>query len=799
MLRNNLKIAARHLWNQKGYTILNAGGLAVGMATCLLIGLYIQDELSYDDFHPQADRIQVMTIGDSTNRRTNTPYPLGQAIAHEVPGVARVTQTQEVYERPVRLDADGRRMERTQQVLRADSAFFRVFNGFPLRRGARASVLDGPNEAVITKSMARRFFGDRDPIGHPLTVEGDTVREYTVVGVTTVPSNSTIQFDMVVSWHSVSPALRTSWRDFTSHTYVRSKEGRSPQRLGTAATRATPLKTLDRDYYVSSISLPDYYLSDEYRTGGFRGQVRYLYIFGTVALLVLLIAVINYVNLVTAQSQQRIREVGVRKAMGARRGQLARQFFVETLLLSGLALVVALVLVNVSIPAFNALFDKSLSLSTMRHGRALASSVGVVLGGTLLGGAYPALVLSRFRPARILRGASSTTVGQGGWLRKGLVVAQFAVSAGLIFGTTTLYQQLNYVQTKDLGFDDEQVVTVNLDELDQEQRQLVRRRVRRAPTVQAASIGSRAPGGSSRMVVPNAPSSFSPQARSSDESLLLRPIQVDTNYVETLGLHVLAGRSFAASDPVERGRGYILNQAAVAAMGWTEEEAVGKSFRLVPGSEKARGTVIGVVENFHTSSLRSPIAPVVLALELAFSPSESMLATRLSPGDISAGMDHLRGVVAAVAPQVDFTYTFLDEKFDAMYRSERQLARIFAVFAMIAIVVACMGLFGLAAFSAERRTREIGVRKALGASVRHVVGLFSKEYAVLLAGALLVGLPLGYLSVRRWLQVFAYRVEVGAETFVFTAVVVLCIAGAAVGYHAIQAARTDPARALRDE
>jgi putative ABC transport system permease protein len=274
---------------------------------------------------------------------------------------------------------------------------------------------------------------------------------------------------------------------------------------------------------------------------------------------------------------------------------------------------------------------------------------------------------------------------------------------------------------------------------------------------------------------------------------------VDTNYVETLGLHVLAGRSFAASDPVERGRGYILNQAAVAAMGWTEEEAVGKSFRLVPGSEKARGTVIGVVENFHTSSLRSPIAPVVLALELAFSPSESMLATRLSPDDISAGMDHLRGVVAAVAPQVDFTYTFLDEKFDAMYRSERQLARIFAVFAMIAIVVACMGLFGLAAFSAERRTREIGVRKALGASVRHVVGLFSKEYAVLLAGALLVGLPLGYLSVRRWLQVFAYRVEVGAETFVFTAVVVLCIAGAAVGYHAIQAARTDPARALRDE
>lgn len=799
MLGNNLKIAARHLWNQKGYTVLNVGGLAVGMATCLLIGLYIQDELSYDDFHPQADRIQVMTIGDSTNRGTSTPYPLGQVLAHDVPGVARVTQTQEVDEPSVRFDADGRRMERTQQVLRADSAFFRVFTGFPLHRGARTSVLDAPNEAVITKSMARRFFGDSDPIGQPLTVEGDTVRQYTVVGVTTVPSNSTVQFDMVVSWHSVSPELRTSWRDFTSHTYVRSKEGVSPQRLGTRATRATPLKTLDRDYYVSVMSLPDYYLSDEYRTGGFRGQVRYLYIFGGVAILVLLIAMINYVNLVTAQSQQRTREVGVRKAMGARRGQLVRQFFVETLLLSGLALVVALVLVNVSIPAFNALFDKSLSLSMMRHGMALASGVGVVLGVTLLGGAYPALVLSRFRPTRILRGASSTTVGQGGWLRKGLVVAQFAVSAGLIFGTTTLYQQLNYIQTKDLGFDDEQVVTVNLDELDQGQRQLVRRRVRRDPTVQAASIGSLAPGGSSRMVVPNPPSTFSPQAQSSDETLLLRPIQVDTNYVETLGLDMLAGRSFAASDPVERNRGFILNQAAVAAMGWTEDEAVGKSFRLVPDSDKDRGVVIGVVENFHTSSLHSPIAPLVLALELEFSPSESMLATRLSPNDISAGMDHLRDVMAAVAPQVDFTYTFLDEKFDAMYRSERRLARIFAVFAMIAIVVACMGLFGLAAFAVERRTREIGVRKALGASARHVVGLFSKEYAVLLAGALLVGLLIAYLSVRRWLQAFAYRVDVGPETFAFTVVVVLCIAGGTVGYHAIRAARTDPARALRDE
>lgn len=801
MLRNYLKIAARHLWHQKGYTALNVGGLAVGMATCLLIGLYIQDELSYDDFHPQADQIQLMMVGDSSAQGATAPYPLGRVLANEVPGVERVTRTyHDVQERPVRYEVDGRRLERSLQVLKADSSFFRVLTGFPLRRGTRTGVLDAPNEAVITESMAQAFFGEKDPIGQTLTVEGDSVRRYAVVGVTTVPSNSTVQFDMVVAWNSVSPSRRTSWSGFVTRTYAQVEEGLSSRELGETATQTSPLERINDDYFVSAMSLPDFYLSDEYRTGSFRGQVRYLYIFGTVALLVLLIAMVNYVNLVTAQAQQRAREVGVRKAMGALRGQVARQFLTETLLLSGLALVVAIALVSGSIPAFNALFDKSLSLARARHGWALAGGAGVVLTVTLLGGAYPALILSGFRPTRILRSASSTMTSSGGWLRKGLVVAQFAVSAGLILGTTVIYQQLDYVQTKDLGFDDEQVVTVDLDDLDERQRQLVRRRARRNPNVRAASVGSLAPGGRSRMVFPRTPAELSPQAQvSSEDNILLRPIQVDTNYVETLGLNVLAGQSFATSVPIEGGRRYILNQAAVAAMGWSVEEAVGKPFRLTQDSEQPRGTVIGVVENFHMASLHSPIAPVVLALQLDVSLSVSMLAARLAPDGIPAGVDHLREVMSGAAPQAEFSYTFLDDKFDAMYRSERRLARIFATFAIIAIIVACMGLFGLAAFAAQRRTREIGIRMALGASMAHIVGLLSKEYAALVAGALVVGLPAAYLWVQRWLEDFAYRVDIGIGTFAFAAGLVLGVAGITVSYHALRAARTDPAQTLRDE
>jgi len=799
MLRNYLKIAARHLWHQWGFTAMNVVGLAVGMATCLLVGLYVQDELSFDTFHPQAERILAVTIeADFFNEpRRITPAPLGDLLRTDVPGVQAVTRTRGDGDlHTVQYEDGNRTFAREQRVLETDGAFFDVFGGFQMRQGTARGVLDAPDDAVITTEVARAFFGDQNPIGKILAVEDDSTRRYTVVGVTEVPENSSIQFDVVVPLPTSE--MSQQWGMYLYHTYARTDEGVSPTRIAEAVQQAVPSDAENYVRAVEPLPLPELYLSDAYDADGIKGQPRSLYIFGTIALLILLIAAFNYVNLVTAQAEQRAREVGVRKTMGATRGQLVNQFLGEALLLSGAALVVAIVLVAGALPAFNALFDKTLSLTTARHGWALLNGIAIVLVVGLLAGSYPAVVLSGYAPTRILRGASATTTDGGGWLRKGLVVTQFAASAGLIFATIVIYQQLDYVQTKHLGFDGEQVVTVDLGDIPQSRHEALRREVGQHPDVVQATVGSAAPGGFG-ITFTNEPEDLSPDAQTSREEIQVHPAKVDTSYMETLGLRLIAGRDFDAVPSNGATQGYLLNEAAVEAFGWTPEAAVGKRFTLAQADDDPMGQVIGVVENFHLESLRSEISPVVLVQEAERFSSPSVLAARLAPEGIPAAMNHLREVVREVAPTTAFQYTFLDEKFDQMYRTEQRLARIFAAFALIAIVVACMGLFALAAFSVRRRTREIGVRKALGASARDVLALLSKEYAVLVGIAMVAGLPVASLGLRRWLEGFAYRVEIGPGSLGLAAGLVVAVAGLTVSYHALRAARTDPATTLRDE
>ena len=495
MLRNYLKIAARHLWHQWGFTAMNVVGLAVGMATCLLVGLYVQDELSFDTFHPQAERILAVTIEADffDEPRRITPAPLGDLLRTDVPGVQAVTRTRGDGDlHTVQYEDGNRTLAREQRVLEADGAFFDVFGGFRMRQGTARGVLDAPDDAVITTEVARAFFGNQNPIGKTLAVEDDSTRRYTVVGVTEVPENSSIQFDVVVP---LPPSeMSQQWGMYLYHTYARTDEGVSPTRIAEAVQQAVPSDAENYVRAVEPLPLPELYLSDAYEADGIKGQPRSLYIFGTIALLILLIAAFNYVNLVTAQAGQRAREVGVRKTMGATRGQLVNQFLGEALLLSGAALVVAIVLVAGALPAFNALFDKTLSLTTARHGWALLNGIAIVLALGLLAGAYPAVVLSGYAPTRILRGASAATTDGGGWLRKGLVVTQFAASAGLIFATIVIYQQLDYVQTKHLGFDGEQVVTVDLGDIPQSRHEVLRREVGQHPDVVQTTVVSAAPG-----------------------------------------------------------------------------------------------------------------------------------------------------------------------------------------------------------------------------------------------------------------------------------------------------------------
>lgn len=795
MITNYLKVAWRTLRKRPVYAVVNVLGLGIALATCLLIGLYVQDELSHDTFHPQADRILSVVVENKffDRPRRNAPAPFATVLSTEVSGIEHVTSTDPAESLPVRLAEAPDEATREHYVLEADSSFFDVFMGFPVRRAARSDVLDAPGEAVLTSPTAEVLFGEKSPIGRRIQVEGD---RYRVVGLTEVPNQSTVQFDVVVSTPT-SLDRSGSWTQLVGRTYARVERAVSPDTVATMLEKAVPEMAKRLVQNVQAIPLPDLYLSDAYQAGGFKGQPRYLFLFGTIALLILIIAGFNYVNLSFAQADRRTGEVGIRRAMGAQREQLVGQFFGETVLVSLAAYGIGVMLAAAALPAFNALFGKELALAAPQAGWVLLGGLGATLLASGLAGAYPAFVLSGSRPARALRGASQTTVGGGGWLQRGLMVAQFAASAALVFGTIVVYQQLDYLQTKDLGFDEEQVVKIDLDSLSTDRGRSLRQRALEHPGIQRTTVGSKVPG-SIRSEIEQDLSELSDSVRTQDRKILIRPVEVDTNYIGTLGMEIIAGRGFAEVSRGRRRQGYILNETTVEALGWTPETAVGKPFGF-----DEMGTVIGVVKDFHVESLRNPIAPVVLYPSVSryddpFSGGR-VLAARLTPGRIDAGLDHLRQVTQEAAAGSSFSYTFLDDRFDQMYQAEQRLGRIFVGFALIAIALACMGLFGLASYAVQRRRQELGIRKALGATGSSILGLLSREYGLLVGVAFLLGAPLAYWGVRQWLREFAYRADVGMGAFVLTAGLVLLVASVSISYHALRAIRTDPARVLRSE
>jgi putative ABC transport system permease protein len=808
MLKNYLVIALRNLRRRPGYAAINVAGLAVGMACCLLIGLYARDELSFDRFHEGADRIATVGFGFGSSGpggggpSLTTPYPLAPTLEAELPEVESAVRTRGPWEHPVARAAQGREDERRSErrVLYTDPAFFEVFDGFRLLRGDPATALDGPGAAVITEETARLFFGDEDPLGQTLHFEVfGAPSAVTVGGVAEAPPpNSTVQFDLVAPMMLFPPILRVEdeWGAFMFKTYLRLRAdaGNDAAAL-TAKVQAAVAKhaedTFDGEQVENFFAVPltSVYLSDLHRAEGIAGQRRYLALFGAVALFVLLLAVINYVNLVTAQSTRRAREVGVRKTLGAGRGQLARQFLSESVLLSAAALALAFGLVALGLPAFNALFGKTLTLGGLSL---------LVLGVGVAAGVYPAFVLSRFEPARVLRGRGGAAVGGGG-LRRTLVVVQFAVTVTLLVGTITVHQQLRFMQAKDLGFDGDQVVTVELpSNTTPDRREAIRADVRAQSGVAATSVATAVPARFG-VTMPLLPEEASAEAQPADPDapVSFTPAVVDAGFVETLGVGLVAGRNFPR-DRVGGERGYLLNEAAVRALGWTPEEAVGKPFDY--RTDAPGGEVIGVVEDFHTESLHETVGPVILQRHASESWSSGrMLIARLRADDLAGALGQVEGVLARYAPDVPFEYAFLDDTFDAMYRTEERLARVFTTFAGLAVFIACLGLFGLAAFTAERRTKEIGIRKTFGASVAHLVALLTADFVKLVAVGFAVAAPLGWWAMSRWLDGFAYRVDLGAGVFAFAGALALVVAVAAVGTHAVRAAHADPVQSLRSE
>ncbi|MCI0695038.1 ABC transporter permease [candidate division KSB1 bacterium] len=795
MFKNYLKIALRNLLRQKGYSFINIAGLAVGMACCLLIIFYVQDELSYDRFHENAERFY--RVAAERHRNTDvrwsawSPVPMGPALRAEIPEVTEAIRFWRAFQ-PVISYED--KHFREKKFYFTDPAVFAVFS-FELSKGDRATALAAPGTVVITETSAKKYFGAADPIGKTLRYVGypaDTVNLVVTGVLRDLPHYTQFEFDFLASLLGVETEQDNWGSTKPIWTYVLLPENYSPNLL------ESKLPAFVERHFTSANSsdsrilhlepLRDIHLYSRYE-GGFKSKsdIAYVYLFSAIGFFILLIACINFMNLATARSLKRAREVGMRKVLGAQRAQLVKQFLGEAFLLGGLALLLALVLVEMLLPHFNAFTGKAIAISYFRDEFVLAALLGIVLLAGLLAGSYPAFFLSRFKPIVVLKGASLRGANSGSlFMRKGLVAFQFAISIVLIIATAVVYRQLDYVRNMKLGFDEEQVVVLPYSE---NERPLLTA-LAQHPSVLNVSVSQRVPvntvNADGRTV----------RIEGSDDPIRVESYLIDDAFLDTYRIELVTGRNLSrifASDSAA----FLLNETAVKAFGWNSPaEALGK--RLTWSGWKT-GAVIGVIKDFHMSSMHEAIEPLVLHTIPQDRWWRTFISVRLRPDNLAGTLNFLETTWRTFTPNGAYEYFFVDDSFDELHRADQRFGQIFGYFAALAVIIACLGLFGLAAYAAEQRTKEIGVRKVLGASIASVVMLLSKDFLKLVGIGFTVASPLAYFAMNRWLQDFAYRIQMGPEIFVAAGLMALLIAGLTVFYQSLKAALANPAEALRYE
>ncbi|MEM1116545.1 MAG: ABC transporter permease [Bacteroidota bacterium] len=772
-------------------------GLATGLACCLLIALFVLDELSFDTTHPEADRLyrveqdwQRGTDGD-VRRTALIQAPVADQLLPEVPGIEAVVRVASANS-PVVTSGDLRFKE--DRFLYAEPAFFDLFD-VDLVAG-EAAGLARPRTLVLDEPTAAIVFGEADPIGREVEVRTDPrapAETFEVVGVMReMPRALHLRGDIVASFASTHLAEPSPTWFQTASTYVRLVEDADPQATATSITEAVARQSAREEQTAFEaaahlVPVTDIHLrsraTNEIEP---QGDIRYVWLFSAIALVILLIAGINYMNLATARGARRAREVGVRKAIGAGKGQLMRQFLSESFVVTALALVLALAMVALALPWFGAWMSRPLALplGELWFWSALAGAVAVLSVGA---GSYPALVLSAARPTSSLSG--TTQAASRTLVRKVLVVGQFAATVVLIACTLGIMRQLNFVQNARLGFDPEQTLVIEAGSALASSGEAFRQAAEQIAGVEQVSLAFSAPG------LPAGVRFFPASEVEGLEDTEGGPVvfqwfRSDAAFVDVLGLEVAAGRSFDQNRPSDIGRSVILNEAAVRELGW--DDPIGKTM----GTGEGQVEVIGVVEDFHFADMRTEIGPLLIE----FDPSASDYAmVKLRTDDLPRALSEIESVWRGVAPNYLFDPFFLDDHFAAMYRAERLVGQMFLAFSLLAVLVACLGLFGLAMLAAEQRTKEIGIRKVLGASVASLVGLLSRESAALVSIAFVIGTPLAYLFLHDWLSAFAYRADPSAGLFLVSGALTLAIALVTVGAQALRAATADPVRALRAE
>jgi putative ABC transport system permease protein len=789
MLINYLKVAVRSMLRNKILACINIAGLAIGLTAGIFIYMWIQDELSYDRFHEHAG--DIYRVVETQFYRGEpflvavAPGPLAAQLKSDYPEIVNA----------VRIRLNGREILRygenkfvEKRILFADREFFEMFS-FPFVMGDPGKALSDPNCIVLTESMAAKYFQDEEPLDKNLVVNDQL--SFRVTGIIRdVPHNSQLQFDCVIPFETLRTAYNQgqnmdNWGSNSYHTYIRLQKGYPYRSLD------EKIKNLLKTYYPQSntefnlqpLTDVNLYAGNKYAADiGGHGDILYVRLSSLIAVIILLIACINYMNLTTARSGNRAKEIGMRKVVGARKAAIIRQFMGEALVYALIAFVVSLVLVELLLPVFNNLSQKDLSLSLRDNIALYGRMLLIALITGIVSGSYPALYLSAFRPASVLKGTLFS--GKKGTLvRKCLVVLQFSLSVILIIGTAVVHYQIRYIHNKQLGLDKENLAYVVLQREAWTRYDALKSRLLEMPSVAAVTRTTELP-----LTLSSSHSGFDWEGKDPLETILFHVVGVDADYADAFKMEIVEGRFFAEgffgdSDAV------VVNEEAAEIIGG-KESVIGKTIT----EQGQRRTIIGVLKNFHFKPLQLKIEPLVMDQDPG-----SYMVIRIHPGDIQTTLAALEESYSEIVPEIPFEYGFVDEDYDRMYRVIERMGVLFNYLSVLAIFVSCLGLFGLASYITEKRTKEIGIRKAYSASVTDIVLLLSRQFLKWVLIANVIAWPIAYIAMKRWLQTFAYRTDMGVEIFVLTSLGAFVIALVTISWQTIKAARGNPVDSLRYE
>lgn len=802
MYRNYLTIAWRNLLKKRTYSAINIFGLALGIACCLLIFMYVDYERSFDNYHTKGDRIYRVIHGSIGDAKSTESYwvwgnaPIGQALKDNFPEIDKVVQ---FSGRSDILLSHGDITHQEEGVFFMDSTAFDVFS-WKLVKGDPKTALAAPFSIVLTESTAKKYFGDEDPMGKSLKGSESSGRsdagEYLITGVMEdVPLNSHFRFNALLSmstFRKSRPEIFTEWGYVDFYTYFLGNEQFNQAQFEAKIPEFLKRQTKDPDskYNIVVEPLKAMYLGTVCeRQPGETGSISNLYIFSIIGLFVLIIAMINFMNLSTARSLERGKEVGIRKSIGAQRSNLVVQFLGESFIIVALSVVLALALVVFALPVMNNITGRLLDLAHFVTPRNTALLLAATIAVGVIAGSYPSFVLSAFSAASVLKGVSKSGKGSVG-LRKGLVVFQFSLSIALIAGTIVVSYQMKHLLNKDLGFEKEHMLLLdyNYDGKVNEKREVLKTILESNPDIQSVAFSRSVPGS----YFPNAYTEI--VAHDGELKGMAQPIfQVGMDFINHYGLKLVAGRSYSREHPSDTIGGIVINEAAARQYGYANPaEIVGKKYKQW-GRE---GEVIGVVKDFNYISLHSKIEPLTLPYEPF---ACRYVSLKVKSADLPGTINKVKEVWTQLVPHRPFIYSFLDDDFDRQYQRDFNFRTLFTIFSSLAIFIACLGLLGLATYTAQLRTKEIGVRKVLGANVNSIIALLSKDFIVLIVVAMVIATPAAWFTMTRWLEGFAYRVEIHFWIFLAAGIAAVAIAAATISFQAIKAARGNPVNSLRSE